>query len=722
MRNRFSIHTILFLLLFSAVVSVSSGCRTSDSNNPTGMPTAPVTASPLSPSPVPSLSPTPTPTLAPTAVPTPTPTPEPTVRDTFTPSEYNYVYSFSEGFGEDITFKEMCSCGDRILLMCERADEFSPVIISFNPANGEFVSLLLEDIGPYTYSIYPINDNQFVIFDYEAYTYHIFDNRLNEANTFNINEEIYMTGSFDPDGDIVYYSDMSRNTLIAYNYLNNTHTDIYTDENIFNDSHYYNSKVDPKYLTVYSFDDEIGDYRTHIIDTDEAALVFSDQSYDSFIFAPDYSEYLVLQTAPFYSITLCEAGKDSLFELKNEPVTTFRITDTDETYRVETDWESRCIITTSSVYSDNDTMYEYRCYSMETGECISSYVFTSDLSYGWSSIAFDPTEKLLYSGIANSSPFSLYAWDYLEDDVDSTDNTYLRYGVIPEYLDEHRKAIESKYGIYIYLGNEIASTTFDYNLSVCKDYEKMDSVLTTLENVLNLYPENLFRQLKVNGIKSLAVYLCGGFTKIYDYSADNAIALASTIGYERSLSLDVYADYCMEQNIVHELSHWIDTKINSESGFGKCVDFEVDWLDLNPSSFSYKYSYVSGKNYSKYVFDSSKPESAYFIDLYSQTYPTEDRARLFEYLMYNDSDLEYMSSANIRAKLRYYFEAIREAFDTEGWPEKTLWEEKLDEYEEMYNPTIEEEPVSEDTGIDSTEIPGSDGAGADGVGSEEGVG
>ena len=88
------------------------------------------------------------------------------------------------------------------------------------------------------------------------------------------------------------------------------------------------------------------------------------------------------------------------------------------------------------------------------------------------------------------------------------------------------------------------------------------------------------------------------------------------------------------------------------------------------------------RSITEYIYDSSgNNENTYFIDSYSQTYPTEDRARLFEYLMYNDTEeySDYLALPHLQDKLKFFFEAIRKGFDSSTWPEKTVWEEKLDE-------------------------------------------
>ena len=114
---------------------------------------------------------------------------------------------------------------------------------------------------------------------------------------------------------------------------------------------------------------------------------------------------------------------------------------------------------------------------------------------------------------------------------------------------------------------------------------------------------------------------------------------------------------------------------------------------MNPEGFDYYYAYIdpNGDSYewsgsSEYTTNDSAwydgdTDSVYFIDAYSTTFPTEDRARLMEYLL---SDVDYgppayFASVHLQEKLTYYFQCIRTKFDTTNWPEQTSWEQMLSE-------------------------------------------
>ena len=58
------------------------------------------------------------------------------------------------------------------------------------------------------------------------------------------------------------------------------------------------------------------------------------------------------------------------------------------------------------------------------------------------------------------------------------------------------------------------------------------------------------------------------------------------------------------------------------------------------------------------------------------TNPTEDRATLMETAML-DRTWAFEPGSGRRAKMQYYADCIRDCFDTDGWPDTTVWEEVL---------------------------------------------
>ena len=94
---------------------------------------------------------------------------------------------------------------------------------------------------------------------------------------------------------------------------------------------------------------------------------------------------------------------------------------------------------------------------------------------------------------------------------------------------------------------------------------------------------------------------------------------------------------------------------------------EEVWLSLQPKGFRYAYSYTDMPDSIR-----AYEDSGYFISSYAMTFPTEDRATLMSVIMSDKTVLD--ENPGMAEKMRYYAACIRDCFDTEGWPESTLWE------------------------------------------------
>lgn len=78
-----------------------------------------------------------------------------------------------------------------------------------------------------------------------------------------------------------------------------------------------------------------------------------------------------------------------------------------------------------------------------------------------------------------------------------------------------------------------------------------------------------------------------------------------------------------------------------------------------------------------WTYYSGGDEGVYFVDGYSRTFASEDRARIMEFFMTRDDDAqELIKSPAIKKKLQHMSSAVRSVFDTSGW-ESVRWERLL---------------------------------------------
>lgn len=119
------------------------------------------------------------------------------------------------------------------------------------------------------------------------------------------------------------------------------------------------------------------------------------------------------------------------------------------------------------------------------------------------------------------------------------------------------------------------------------------------------------------------------------------------------------AERCDTGTVHHEIAHILDG-ILTEAG----ALTEAEWMRFCPGGFSY-----GSGNFEDY------PD--FFADAYATENIREDRARTFEDAMLYGAGV-YEDSPALWLKLEYFSRAIRTHFDTEGWPEKTIWEQAME--------------------------------------------
>ncbi len=277
-------------------------------------------------------------------------------------------------------------------------------------------------------------------------------------------------------------------------------------------------------------------------------------------------------------------------------------------------------------------------------------------------------------------------WDYGSGTLTGRETESLTMLQPETYSDATERAVQlsEQYGVYIYTGEAALDAPIsDYTLSVCDDADGIDAALDALEEAFSRYPEGYLAQLGGNDTRAICFYLSGTMTPTDpSQSISNPGGLACQVGDLEVIALDADG-YVRAQDVIHELTHILDHQL------WLALDEDV-WNSMNPEGFEYHYAYIDedGVSYewgdTTYTADGSAyyngdVESVYFVDAYSTTYPTEDRARLMEYLLADpDSGPNYwFASSHIQEKLTWYFALIRAEFDTTGWPEQTVWEAEL---------------------------------------------
>lgn len=244
--------------------------------------------------------------------------------------------------------------------------------------------------------------------------------------------------------------------------------------------------------------------------------------------------------------------------------------------------------------------------------------------------------------------------------------------VLERQLYERAEELSARFGVEIRIAEQCNPDYSHYDANPLTDPIFVRSALDVLEETLGLYPDGFFRQLPHGGVASIRIELVGGLTAKdgIDTHPTSVGAFTQEVDSSYIMVLDGYM--LRSQTLFHEFSHIIDARLEWDSGMREDALYsEEAWLALQPRGFRYAMTYTG-------IPEELLPfmESGYFITEYGMTYPTEDRAVLMEAAM-SCFTWDFESGSGTREKLRYYADCIRDCFDTEGWPETTLWEQVL---------------------------------------------
>jgi hypothetical protein len=256
--------------------------------------------------------------------------------------------------------------------------------------------------------------------------------------------------------------------------------------------------------------------------------------------------------------------------------------------------------------------------------------------------------------------------------MSSPEQTQQSQMVLERQLYERAEELSERFGVDIRIAERCSLDYSSYDAYAIMDPVFIRAALDILDECLSMYPEGFFRQLTFDTIETVRFELVGGLSTKDGIDTHPPLVggFAQNMGSYYLVALDGYT--LLNHTVFHEISHVIDARLKWDSMIREDALYSEDaWLALQPDRFRYAMSYteIPGELFSFL-------ESGYFITEYSLTYPTEDRAVLLESAMKNFTwDFEPGSGTGV--KLQYYADCIRDCFDTEGWPEMTLWEQVL---------------------------------------------
>lgn len=236
--------------------------------------------------------------------------------------------------------------------------------------------------------------------------------------------------------------------------------------------------------------------------------------------------------------------------------------------------------------------------------------------------------------------------------------------------------LRKKYAVTVLFGLKAQRSISGYEIGLFTDVERISECLSELSKALSEYPEGFIRALSESGV---TLELTGALRSVSASNIDRPDALAEGA----LIAIDISRRRPLAPVLMHEISHLADARLEALSKEDESHWSSEAWAELLPAHFRYYESYVDEYGFpvsmtgdTVYTWESGG--EAWFVNAYSKTYPTEDRAVMMETLIRSNGGAECLKAPRIRAKLLYYFEALRYYLDPGGdWPEPVFWEALL---------------------------------------------
>lgn len=367
---------------------------------------------------------------------------------------------------------------------------------------------------------------------------------------------------------------------------------------------------------------------------------------------------------------------DTHFLGKNDSIKTFELGNEYGHFCTTSDTEQLLLTSYNDVGFEKMTLYDTNgkfiseCINSVAGTVVQGQPVWSEVDGGFFFLMIDPTGKdmlMFWDVTAESSGSDIPLQDYQEE--------ILPEGAVSKELYNQATELSKTYGIQIRIAEQIFDEYTDYTLDPCLDEEMISKALADVEKALEVYPKGFFDQLAYGDVRKLELHLVTNL-EMNDIPEDSGNGFTSFAGFASCESgyslivLDVFS--IVECHLHHEIFHIIDNRLTFDANLRPESNYsEENWMKLNPEDFQYAdrlYNLPDSFYNGKY--------EEWFASYYGRTNSNEDRATIMEAAATGDYNL-FIHAPYRQAKLEYLCECIRDAFDTTGWPETTVWEATL---------------------------------------------
>ena len=251
---------------------------------------------------------------------------------------------------------------------------------------------------------------------------------------------------------------------------------------------------------------------------------------------------------------------------------------------------------------------------------------------------------------------------------------------------EMLRAVTARTDIPVFCGAEGTSYEMEgeggYRSDPVTDELLIHAALEQLQRFTNECPEGFFREMCTEEFSPIEIYFAGtirgdrygaqpnGFTTFNGKAQIVVLDITNTSDVDTLRSI-----------IAHEFLHVMENRINRHS-LDTGLDYLSYWMSFVPDPDLYFYNYRDYRNYDRNPDDYTinGTQTPLFLDAYSRSVPTEDRARMLEHLYLGEKSVFYneLQTGVLRQKGEYLCSVIRECFTTCQIQGRLPWENGID--------------------------------------------
>ena len=340
--------------------------------------------------------------------------------------------------------------------------------------------------------------------------------------------------------------------------------------------------------------------------------------------------------------------KDNKVIIKKENEKKYYLNSKNETSNIKVNKDGTKLITF------NDDSKELKIYDLENNKIINKIILNLSSE---EFISLFILNDLAYAVVTNGISYDLYVWNYKENTLNES---MISHSDSKSKIDSYELVtkIKNEFNVNMYIYEKGVRFFNDFYALPSYDDELTYDSLSKTYKMLSNFNKEFYDKFYINDNNGIEIYLTDKVAPSdLNIQIKNPSAYSLVMNNTYIIALNINEN-SYEKTLCHELMHTIENnmhdlynnKILKNEPFNK-------WNEYNPKDFKYNNSYIEESN-DRYTISSEK--DVYFIDSYSHTYPSEDRARIFEQFCKDESIIEKYSK--IKKKAEYLKNEIVNAY------------------------------------------------------------